>query len=150
MVRAMASDPSARFGDLASLLPLTGRWRIDSDVVSGETSFAWSPGRRFLVQVFDLKRDGRWLDGIEFIGRTTDVDGVRGAEITARTYFFRDGRVADSVWRLEDGELTVWQGERGSDPVMNARFDADGRRYAGAWRWPGGGYDFEAHRIGEP
>ena len=149
MVRVMASDPTARFGDLASLLPLTGRWRIDSDIISGETSFAWSPGRKFLVQVFDFKRDGRWLDGIEFIGRTTDESGARGAEITSRAYFFRDGRTVDSIWRLDDGALTIWQGERGSDTVMNARFDADGRRYAGAWRWPGGGYDFEAHRIGE-
>lgn len=150
MVRAMASDPAARFGDLACLLPLTGRWRIDSNVIFGETSFAWSPGRKFLVQVFDFKRDGRWLDGIEFIGRTTDADRKRGAEITARAYFFRDGRTADSVWRLEDGELTVWQGERGSETVMNARFDPDGRRYAGTWRWPGGGYEFQAHRIGDP
>jgi hypothetical protein len=146
---SMASDPTARYGDLACLLPLTGRWRIDSDTISGETSFAWSPGRKFLVQVFDFKRGGRWLDGIEFIGRTTDESGARSAEITARAYFFRDGRTADSIWRLEDSALTIWRGERGSDKVMSAQFDPDGRRYAGAWRWPGGGYDFEAHRIGE-
>ena len=113
----MASDPTARFGDLASLLPLTGLWRIDSDTVSGETSFAWSPGRRFLVRVFDLRRDGRWLDGIEFIGRPVGADGERGPDIESRAYFFRDGRTLD---------------------------------YAGAWRWPGGGYDFEAFKIDQP
>lgn len=146
----MASDPSARFGDLACLLPLTGIWRVESEVISGQTSFAWSPGRRFLVQVFDFKRDGRWLDGIEFIGRQTGPDGARAAEITSRAHLFRDGRTLDYVWRLEDGELTVWRGERGSDNRMTARFDADGRRYAGAWRWPGGGYEFQAHKIDQP
>lgn len=146
----MTSDPASRFGDLACLIPLTGIWRVESDYLSGETSFAWSPGRKFLVQVFDFKRDGRWLDGIEFIGRQTEEAGLRSADITGRTFYFRDGKTTDSIWMLEDGALTIWQGERGSETVMNARFDPDGRRYAGAWRWPGGGYDFQAHKIDQP
>ena len=143
----MSTDSADRYGDLASLLPLTGRWRIEGDVISGETSFAWSPGRRFLVQVFDLRRDGRWLDGIEFIGRATGADGERGRDITSRAYHFRDGRMLDYTWRLEDGELTIWLGSRGSDNLMTSRLDADSRRFAGAWRWPGGGYAFEAVKI---
>jgi hypothetical protein len=147
MVTAMTSgpDPAARFGDLACLLPLTGIWRVESDVVSGQTSFAWSPGRRFLVQVFDYQQEGRWLDGIEFIGRARAEEG---GEITSRAYRFRDGRMADYVWRLEAGELAVV--ERGGEQRMSARFDADGRRYAGTWRWPGGGYEFQAFKIEQP
>lgn len=136
-------DPASRFGALSCLLPLTGRWRVESDQVAGEASFAWSPGRRFLVQVFDFRRDGRWLDGIEFIGWS-------GGTITSRAFHFRDGEIRDHVWRLEGGELTVGGVAPDAGPFMTARFDADGARFAGEWVWSEDRRPFQAFRIDLP
>jgi hypothetical protein len=134
-------DPAARFGALAPLLPLTGIWRVESDVITGETSFAWSPGRKFLTQVFDFRRDGRWLDGMEVIHWTGD-------EIRSHAYFFRDGRVADSVWRFEDSQLSVRR--VGSETGLTARLDADGARLAGGWTSAAGQFDLQAFKVDQP
>lgn len=129
---------------------LAGDWVVTGDLVEGRTRFEWTQGRSFLLQHFDLTRQGRPLKGLEVIGHLRGVQGPPSDDICSRAYIFGEGLTLDYVYALDGDDLTIWFGARGSDNLMRAKFSEDGARYSGAWRWPGGGYGFEAHKQAWP
>lgn len=124
---------------LEALDRLAGTWRISGDA-EGTCRYEWADGRRFLVQHFDIVREGRPIKGLEVIGRLHPLGGEPSTEIRTRVYSYLDGLTIDYVYELEGDTLTIWGGEKGSPAFYRAIFSPDGGVLTGAWQWPGGGY----------
>jgi hypothetical protein len=131
---------------LGRLDRLVGAWRLEGGA-QGEVRYEWAEGGRFLFQHVDIVHDGAHHRGIEVIGHLRGLGEEPSAEIWSRFYGFLDGHTLDYVYELEGDVLTVWGGHRGSPAYFRATIDATGDRFAGAWVWPGGGYEVSASRV---
>lgn len=129
---------------LRSLEPLIGTWAIEGPGLGGTVRYEWMDGGGFLVQHIDLIHDGQVTVGVEYLG----LDKESGL---LRSHFFgAGGEILEYVYELTGDTLTIWFGDVGSPAKFVGRFDADGDRNAGAWVWPGGGYESAMRRLEEP
>ena len=69
------------------------------------------------------------------------------ADIRSR-FYSSTGDTLDYVYELEGDTLTIWFGERGSPAYYRGKFSGDGNTLAGAWHYPGGGYEAISRRVG--
>ena len=125
---------------------LAGSWRLSGGAV-GLIRYEWAPGGFFLMQHVDIVAFGRPVTGLEVIGHLHRVGENATAEIWSRFYSFGDGLTLDYVYEIEGLAFTIWFGARGADNRFKGLLSEDRRTYAGAWAWPGGGYEVAATRV---
>ena len=139
---------------LRTLDVLVGTWRVSGgapgsdDEISGISTYTWTDGGFYLRQDVDMIHGGRKIVGTEYIGYDPEAGNLR-------SYFFGNtapgpfARVAlEYVYEVSDETITIWGGEVGSPAAYRARFSDDRDSFAGAWEWPGGGYEAISTRVG--
>lgn len=134
-------DPALR-----ALDRLVGSWEISGDA-TGAITYRWMEGGFFLIQEGELELYGHRNRFTEIIGRERPFGGEPSSDIKSRTYT-ASGDTLDYVYELVGDTLTIWGGERGSDSLYTGSFNQDGNTLAGAWSWPGGGYQTTSTRRG--
>ena len=142
-------DPSLPYPSpgLQRLDRLVGTWQVSGPEIEGEVIYEWMEGRHFLVQRFDLVHAGRPTTGIEIIGHLRRFGEAPSADLHSRVYDTA-GNTLDYVYEVDGDTLTIWGGERGSPAYYRGTFSADGDTNAGAWVYPGGGYESTMKRVG--
>lgn len=126
---------------------LVGQWKLSGDV-SGTIEYRWAEGGHFLVQHVDMHYAGRTIRGIEFIGHVAKPRKPQSSEVRSRFYSYLDGLTLDYIYELEADTLRIWFEDKSLNNFMQAEFGRGGSWFSGAWQWPGGGYTFQADRIG--
>jgi hypothetical protein len=130
-------EPAA---DLEALDRLVGTWEV-SGGVNGRVVYEWLEGGFFLLQHVDLRQqDGQPVKGIEVIGHERPFGAEPSPEMKSRFYDSL-GNTLDYVYELDGDVLTIWGGEKGSPAYYRGTFSQDGNSCAGAWVYPGGGYE---------
>jgi len=133
--------------DLKALDRLAGTWDVTGGV-NGRVVYQWLEGGFFLLQHVDLQQqDGQPIKGIEVIGHERPFGGEPSPEVKSRFYDSL-GNTLDYVYELDGDVLTIWGGEKGSPAYYEGTFSQDGRSCAGAWVYPGGGYESTMTRAG--
>ena len=103
---------------------LIGTWtteakhRLVDEVVSGETTFEWLEGRKFLLQRSHAD-DERFPDGLWVIGSPESGEGL------VAEYFDSRGVRRTYEVSIEDGVWRVWRDAPGFDQRFEARIGAD-------------------------
>ena len=143
MARNIPTEPSA---NLRRLERLVGTWRVSGPDIGGQTTFEWMEGGFFLLQHFDLVHGGRAVKGMEVIGHLQPFGEDPSPDVHSRVYD-TVGNTLDYVYEIDGDTLTIWGGERDSPAYYRGAFSADGRTNAGAWVYPGGGYESTMTRI---
>lgn len=126
---------------------LVGSWTLSGEV-SGNIRYEWAQDGLFLIQHVDIVVFGRAIKGIEFIGHLQRVGEDPSADLWSRFYSFGNGLTLDYVYELNGDRLRIWFMRKGGDNYFVGEFQPDHRSYAGAWKWPGGGYEVKASRVG--
>ncbi|OEV05974.1 hypothetical protein [Streptomyces oceani] len=139
-------NEAARPG-LRALDVLVGRWRISGEA-RGETTFAWLPGGFFLERRATISQGDTTHHSREIIGCEKAGTASAAEDVTSRAYT-DTGDTLDYTYELTGDTLTIWIGPRGSPAVARAVLSEDRNTLAGAWEWPGGGYEFALTRIVE-
>jgi hypothetical protein len=130
-------EPAA---DLKALDRLVGTWEVTGGV-QGRVVYEWLEGGFFLLQRVDLRQqDGQPIKGIEIIGHERPFGGEPSPQVKSRFYDSL-GNTLDYVDELDGDVLTIWGGEKGSPAYYKGTFSQDGNSCAGAWVYPGGGYE---------
>ena len=132
--------------DLKSLEKLIGVWKISGPDIEGQVTFEWMEGGFFLIQHFDLIHGGRPVKGMEIIGHLQPFGEVSSIDIKSRVYDTQ-GNTLDYVYEVDDHTLTIWGGEKGSPAYYQGAWSDAGNTNAGAWVYPGGGYESTMTRI---
>ena len=127
---------------------LIGKWKLTGDV-SGTLEYKWAEGGHFLIQEVDMKYVDRVIRGIEFIGHISKPGKPKTLEVRSRFYSFLNGLTLDYIYEMEANTLRIWFEDKSLNNFMQAEFSQDGSNFVGAWQWPGGGYEFQAHRINQ-
>lgn len=144
----MSADETAadaRRAALHTLDRLVGTWSVGGEGSSGGTvRYAWFEGDAFLVQTIDVVgADGEATRGVEYIG----WDPASG---TLRSHYFSgSGEILEYTYDLTGEVLTIWFGGTDSPAKFVGTFDRTAGRCAGAWEWPGGGYESTMTRLDE-
>ncbi|UBU18027.1 DUF1579 family protein [Nonomuraea gerenzanensis] len=132
---------------LNALEPLVGTWDMtgkdlnSGDPLGGRLVFEWMEGGFFLVQQHEMDHGHGTMKGVEYIGYEADSGTLRSR------YFDSTGNAFTYVWKLQDGELSIWFGEEGSPAGFTGTFSADGATISGRWAWPGGGYEATMTKV---
>jgi hypothetical protein len=130
-------EPTA---DLKALDRLVGNWDVTGGV-NGRVVYEWLEGGFFLLQHVDLRQqDGQPIKGIEVIGHERPFGAEPSPEVKSRFYDSL-GNTLDYVYELDGDVLTIWGGEKGSPAYYRGTVSQDGNSCAGAWVYPGGGYE---------
>ena len=135
-----AREPSPA---LRKLDRLVGEWELSGDV-GGRVTYEWMEGGFFLVQRVNLGQEGT---GMEVIGHERGYEAEPSVDVKSR-FYSSTGDTLDYVYELEGNTLTIWFGERGSSAYYKGEFSGDGNTLAGAWHYPGGGYEAISTRVG--
>ena len=106
--------------------------------MTGAATLESFEGGFFLVQGGWIRIRGRRIKFIEFIG----YDEARKA---CMSRLFGDRFAYE--WEADGNDIRISFGRKGSGSAFTGRFSADGGRYSGAWKWPGGGYSVVAKRV---
>jgi hypothetical protein len=131
---------------LKKLDRLVGTWQLSGDV-GGEVTYEWMEGGFFLIQrVNMLEEDGSTSTGMEVIGHERPLGEEPSADVKSRFYSDTGGTL-DYTYELEEDTLTIWFGDRGSPAYYRGTLSEDGNRLAGAWHYPGGGYEAISTRV---
>ena len=131
---------------LRSLDRLVGVWQVFGPDIAGTTRYEWLEGSFFLVQHFDLVHSGRQVKGLEVIGFERGFGAEPGTDIVSRT-FDNEGSTFKYVYEVDDVTLTIWGEERGSPAYYRGIWSEGGNVCAGAWVYPGGGYEATMTRL---
>jgi hypothetical protein len=126
--------------ELRQLDRMVGEWRA-SGGFHGVVAFEWMEGGFFLIQHVDAHGSGDQIKGTEYIGYDEDTQTLRSHYMDTR------GANFTYTWQLDGDTIRIWFGEKDSDSYFKGRFAEDGESYAGAWHWPGGGYEATLTRI---
>lgn len=135
-----APDPA-----LKSLEKLVGTWTVSGPDIDGATRYEWLDGGFFLVQYFDFVHSGRKVKGLEVIGLERPFEKEASEDIKSRIYD-NEGNTFGYVYEVTGETLTIWGGEKGSPAYYRGTWSEDGKTCAGAWVYPGGGYESTMRR----
>jgi hypothetical protein len=125
---------------------LIGKWKLTGEV-SGTVEYKWAEGEHFLIQEVDMEFAGRTIRGIEFIGHIAKPGKPKPSEVRSRFYSFLDGLALDYIYEMEGNTFRICFEDKSLNNFMLAEISQDGRKFVGAWQWPGGGYAFQTDRI---
>jgi hypothetical protein len=132
---------AARRKAIHTLDRLVGTWAVDGAGSSGTNSYEWYEGDAFLVQTIDMVGSDETTRGLEYIGWDPETK-------TLRSHFFAaSGEILEYTYDLTGDTLTIWFGGTDSPAKYVGTFDGSGNRVAGAWQWPGGGYESNMTRV---
>ena len=131
---------SAPHPSLRALDPLVGAWEMTGPGQSGTVTYEWLEGGHYLVQHVDMESHGERTRGVEYIGYHEDSGELR-------SHYFGDGPILEYVYELTGDTLTIWYGGKDSPAKFTGTFTPDRRHLAGAWEWPGGGYESASTRT---
>jgi hypothetical protein len=134
------SNPSKQ---LSALDRLVGKWQVTGGA-TGTVTYEWVVGGAFLLQHVDLVHGEERVTGFEVIGHLQPFGGERSEHVHSR-FYGGSGETYD--YELEGDELTIWGGEKGSPAYFRGTFDDDGSELAGAWVYPGGGYEATMRKL---
>lgn len=143
----MSYDHPAPNPELRSLDRLVGTWRVSGPDIAGTTRYEWLDGGFFLVQHFDFVHGGRSVKGLELIGFERGFGAEPSRDIRSRIYD-NAGNTFDYVYEVTGEDLTIWAGKRDSPAYYRGAWSDDGNTCAGAWVYPGGGYESTMRRSG--
>lgn len=130
---------------LARLDRIVGQWHVTGGA-EGEVTYRWMEGGFFLLQQVDLEHEGMQITGMEVIGNLRPFGEQTRPDVTSR-FYDSQGNTLDYTYELDADTLTIWGGEKGSPAYFRGVFNADDSVLAGAWVYPGGGYDSTMTRI---
>jgi hypothetical protein len=133
----MKKENSKPNPDLKKLERLIGTWQLSGDT-HGTVTYQWLEDF-FLVQHFDIHVFGNHIKGMEVIGHLQPFGQQPEQEIRSRSYD-NAGNTLDFVYEMEQDELIIWGGEKGSPAYFRGKFSDDGNINTGAWVYPNGGY----------
>ncbi len=144
-----ASEPDA---ELKRFDVMVGTWDVEGGPggSSGRFTIEWLEGGHFLIAHIDLLQGDVPVKGIEIIGRERKVGAESASPAITSRFYDTLGNTFDYTWELGEGTLTLWTGAKGSPVSYRGTFSADGNTVTGAWKWPGGGYDWTLRRVREP
>jgi hypothetical protein len=131
--------------DLRPLNRLVGTWDVSGDA-RGRIVYEWMEGNYFLIQHVDFEHDGQRIKGIEIIGHERQFMAEPSEDIKSRFYDTL-GNTLDYVYEVDGDTLTIWGGQKGSPAYYRGQFSEDGNTCAGAWVYPGGGYEARMTRV---
>jgi hypothetical protein len=132
---------------LKRLNKLVGAWRISGPDISGQVRYAWMEGGFFLLQHVDIIHGGHTVKGIEIIGYDRGFGATEPSKEIKSHWFGNTGETYDYTYEVDDDTLTIWGGDKGSPAYYLSRWSEDGNTNAGAWHYPGGGYESTMTRI---
>jgi hypothetical protein len=89
----------------------------------------------------DIVHGGRQIKGIEIIGYEQPFGAEAPGETIKSHWFGNSPETLEYTYEVDDTTLTIWGGERGSPAYYRGTWSADGAINAGAWVYPGGGYE---------
>jgi effector-binding domain-containing protein len=143
------SEPDA---ELKRFDVLVGTWDVEGGPggSSGRFTIEWLEGGHFLLARLDLVQGGVPVKGIEVIGRERKVDAESGSAAITSRFYDNAGNTLDYTWELTDTTLLLWSGAKGSPVSYRGTFSEDKNTVTGAWKWPGGGYDWNLTRVSPP
>ena len=131
---------------LRSLDRLVGTWQVSGPEIEGTTIYEWLGGGFFLVQHFDFVHSGRNVKGLEVIGFERSFGADPGTDLVSRI-FDNEGNTFKYVYEVTDETLTIWGEEKGSPAYYRGTWSENGDICAGAWVYPGGGYESTMTRL---
>lgn len=141
-----AQSSATRPKDLYSLARLVGCWEVTGGAI-GKVEYEWLPGKHFLLQTVELEQDGRVIRGIEVIGHLKPFGEDPDPQIRSR-FYDNEGNTLDYVYELDQDELLIWAGEKGSPVFFHGEFDDERGTMDGTWDYAGqGGYACTMKRI---
>ena len=132
---------------LRGLDKLVGTWDVSGPTICGRVTFEWMEGGFFLVQRIDLDHGGSRIEGTEYIGYDESNGVFKSYVFSSQGPSPFGGVTLEYVWEVDD-VLTIWGGFVGSPARYRGEFGDDGNTVAGAWEWPGGGYEATMTRVG--
>lgn len=146
--KGSAPEPDA---ELERFDVLVGTWDVEGGPggSSGRFTIEWLEGRHFLLARLDLLQGETPIKGIEVIGRERKLGAESGSAAITSRFYDSAGNTLDYTWELGDGTLTLWSGAEGSPVCYRGTFSEDRNTVTGAWKWPGGGYDWTLRRVRE-
>ncbi|MEJ7727178.1 MAG: hypothetical protein WKH47_09200 [Actinomycetes bacterium] len=139
---------------LRALDVLVGTWQISGresgpeGEIHGQSRYEWMEGGFYLVQHVDMDHVGHHIKGIEYIGHDPAADNLRSYYFGTEAPGPFGGVALEYVYEVTDETLTIWGGEVGSPAAYKGRFVNGRDTVAGAWEWPGGGYEATMTRVG--
>ena len=131
--------------ELKKLDKLVGTWKV-SGGAKGTIKYEWMEGGFFLIQHVELEHEQKGK-GIEIIGHERLFGTSEPSKELKSRYYDNAGNTFDYVYEIDGDTLTIWGGEKGSPAYYQGKFSEDGNTLAGAWHWPGGGYESTATRL---
>lgn len=90
---------------------------------------------------------GRAIRGIELIGNISKPGKPTTPEVRSRFYSFLDGLTLDYIYEMDANTLRIWFEDKSLNNFMQSEFSQDNQSFIGSWQWPGGRYEFQAHRV---
>ena len=133
--------PTQPHPGLKRLEKLVGTWNVSGPDIAGRVRFEWMDGGYFLMQHVDIVHGGRQIKGIEIIGYEQPFGAEAPGETIKSHWFGNSPETLEYTYEVDDTTLTIWGGERGSPAYYRGTWSADGAINAGAWVYPGGGYE---------
>jgi hypothetical protein len=138
---------------LQQLERLVGTWNVSGPDIAGQVTFEWMDGGYFLMQHVDFVHGGRHIKGLEIIGYERGWEALMQPEDAAASqditshWFDNAGNTFTYTYEVEAHTLTIWGGAKGSPAFYRGTWSDDGDTNAGAWTYPGGGYESTMSRI---
>ncbi len=126
---------------LKTLNKLMGAWKLSGPEITGEVAFEWLEGGFFLVQRGWVEIWGRKIIFVEYIGYDEETGEC------CSHLFNNFGDNFTYVWEVARRDILIWFGKKDSGNCFRGRFTKDVTSYAGAWKWPGCGYEATAVKI---
>lgn len=142
----MDKNSSTHYKPLEPYARLIGNWKLTHRDLntghewSGNDTFAWLPGKRFLT--FQHHEDGNGgIDGIMVIGQEMGWEEDEPSdEIIGHWFESSSGHHYKYIWEIKGDTIQFWLNDKQSGMFFKGEFSEDGNSISGTWKWPGGGY----------
>lgn len=131
---------------LTFLSPLVGTWQLtgqefdNGTQITGQLTFEWMEGGKFLLQHADIHYGNDNFRGTHYIGYPIDWDGTQSAECIS-TFFDTVGNQYKYIWEFDGKHLRTLHGDNGVYGELNGTLSDDGKTLPIKVTWDGGGYD---------
>lgn len=133
--------PLQPFARLIGNWTLTHRDLNTKEEWSGNDTFAWLPGGRFLTFRHHEEGNGG-IDGVMVIGNEMGWEETEPSnEIVGHWFESSSGHHYKYIWEIKGDTVQFWLTSKESGMSFKGKFSEDSNTLNGTWKWPGGGYD---------